>query len=405
MVKLPIYLDNNSTTPLDPRVLEAMMPYFTDIFGNAASNSHEFGWKAGAAVESSRAKIAKLISSEPKEIIFTSGATESVNLALKGASEAYRSKGNRIISSPTEHKAVLDTCKTLQKRGFVVEYLKVDKYGLIDLNELADSLDDKTILVSIMFANNEIGTIQPINEIGKLCREKRVLFHTDAAQALGKIEINVNEMNIDLMSISAHKLYGPKGIGALYVRSKNPAVKPVSQIDGGGHERGFRSGTLNVPAIAGFGKACEIALKEMKEEALRLNKLRTKLHDGIREGLEGVQLNGHPEKRLAGNLNLSFEHVNSDALMMAMKEIAVSSGSACSSAEVEPSHVLNAIGASDDVLHSSIRFGIGRFNTEEEIEYAIAKVIEKVTELRNISPAYKMSQNQAENKTIGEQIH
>jgi cysteine desulfurase len=405
MVKLPIYLDNNSTTPLDPRVLEAMMPYFTDIFGNAASKSHEFGWKAEAAVESSRAKIAKLISSEPKEIIFTSGATESVNLALKGASEAYRSKGNKIITSPIEHKVVLDTCKTLQKRGFVVEYLKVDKYGLIDLNELSDLIDEKTILVSIMFANNEIGTIQSVNEIGKLCRDKGVLFHTDAAQALGKIEINVNEMNIDLMSLSAHKLYGPKGVGALYIRSKSPAVKLVPQIDGGGHERGFRSGTLNVPAIAGFGKACEIAFNEMKEEALRLNKLRIKLYDGIRGELEGVQLNGHPEKRLAGNLNLSFEHVNSDALMMAMKELAVSSGSACSSAEVEPSHVLQAIGTNDEVMHSSIRFGIGRFNTEEEIEYAAAKVVEKVTELRNISPAYKMSKNQAENKTIGEQIH
>lgn len=405
MVKLPIYLDNNSTTPIDPRVLEAMMPYFTDIFGNAASKSHEFGWKAEAAAESSRTKIAKLISSETKEIIFTSGATESVNLALKGAAEAYSTKGNKIITSPTEHKAVLDTCKTLQKRGFVIEYLNVDKFGLIDLNELKDSIDDKTILVSIMFANNEIGTIQPINEIGKLCREKKVLFHTDAAQALGKIEINVNEMNIDLMSLSAHKLYGPKGIGALFVRSKNPAVKLVPQIDGGGHERGFRSGTLNVPAIVGFGKACEIALKDMKEEALRLNRLRTKLHDGIREGLEGVGLNGHPDKRLAGNLNMSFEHVNADALMMAMKEIAVSSGSACSSAEVSPSHVLKAIGTSDEVLHSSIRFGIGKFNTEEEIEFAIAKVIERVTELRNISPAYKMSKNQAENKTIGEQIH
>jgi cysteine desulfurase len=405
MVKLPIYLDNNSTTPLDPRVLEAIMPYFTDIFGNAASKSHEFGWKAEAAVESSRTKIAKLVSSEFKEIIFTSGATESVNLALKGASEAYGSKGNKIITSPAEHKAALDTYKTLQKRGFIVEYLKVDKYGLIDLNELGDSIDEKTIMVSIMFANNEIGTIQPINEIGKLCREKGVLFHTDAAQALGKIEINVNEMNIDLMSLSSHKLYGPKGIGALYVRSKSPAVKLVPQIDGGGHERGFRSGTLNVPAIAGFGKACEIALKEMKEEVLRLNKLRIKLHDGIRGGLEGVQLNGHPEKRLPGNLNLSFEYVNSDALMMAIKEIAVSSGSACSSAEVGPSHVLKAIGASDEVLHSSIRFGIGRFNSEEEIEYAAAKVIEKVTELRNISPAYKMGKNQAENKIIGEQIH
>ncbi len=401
MVKLPIYLDNNSTTPLDTRVLEAMMPYFTDIFGNAASKSHEFGWKAEAAVESSRTKIAKLISSEPKEIIFTSGATESVNLALKGAAEAYRSKGNKIITSQTEHKAVLDTCKTLQKRRYVVEYLKVDKFGMIDLNEISDSIDENTIMVSIMFANNEIGTVQPVNEIGKLCREKGVLFHTDAAQALGKIEINVNEMNIDLMSLSAHKLYGPKGIGALYVRSKNPTVKLISQIDGGGHERGFRSGTLNVPAIAGFGKACEIASKEMKEEALRLNKLRTKLHDGIIGGLKGVQLNGHPEKRLAGNLNLSFEHVNADALMMAMKELAVSSGSACSSAEVEPSHVLKAIGANDEILHSSIRFGIGRFNTEEEIEYAAAKVIGKVTELRT----YKMSKNHAENKITGEQIH
>jgi cysteine desulfurase len=391
MVKLPIYLDNNSTTPVDPRVFEAMRPYFTDIYGNAASRSHEFGWIAEAAVENARKQIAKLISSEPKEIIFTSGATESINLAIKGAAEAYGFKGRKIITSPIEHKAVIDTCKALERKGFVIDFVKVSKYGSIELDDLKNKIDKDTILVSIISANNEIGTIQPIKEIGSICREKGVLLHIDAAQALGKVEINVNEMNIGLMSISAHKLYGPKGTGALYVRSKNPSVKLVPQIDGGGHERGFRSGTLNVPGIVGFGKACEISYNEMKSESQRLSALRDRLYAGLLSRLDGVHLNGHPEQRLAGNLNVSFEYADAEALMMSMKEIAVSSGSACSSAEAAPSHVLKAIEVGDDLLHCSIRFGLGRFNTEEEIDYTIDKVAEKVTELRNMSPAYLMS--------------
>jgi cysteine desulfurase len=390
MVKLPIYLDNNSTTPVDPRVFKAMRPYFTDIYGNAASKSHEFGWLAEAAVEKARKQIARLISSEPKEIIFTSGATESINLSIKGAAEVYSSKGNKIIITPIEHKAVLDTCKALEKKGFVVEFVKVDKYGLIDLEDLRNKIDKDTILVSIISANNEIGTIQPVQKIGLICREKGVLLHIDAAQALGKLDINVNDMNISLMSISAHKIYAPKGTGALFIRSKNPPVRLVQQIDGGGHERGFRSGTLNVPGIVGFGKACEISCEEMGNEFHRLTALRQRLYEGLCSRLDGVHLNGHPELRLAGNLNLSFEYADAEALMMSMKEIAVSSGSACSSAEASPSHVLKAIGVSDDLLHSSIRFGLGRFNTEEEIDYTIDKVAEKVIELRSISPAYRM---------------
>ncbi len=385
MVELPIYLDNNSTTPLDPRVVSAMMPYFTDIYGNAASKSHEFGWKAEAAVDISRSKISNLISANTKEIIFTSGATESVNLAHKGAAEAYRARGNKIITAPTEHKAVLDTCKSLAKRGFEVVLLKVDKYGLIDLNELEERIDNNTILVSIMFANNEIGTIQPIKGIGRLCRERGVLFHTDAAQALGKIKIDVDDLNIDLMSLSAHKLYGPKGIGALYIRSKNPKVKPVPQIDGGGHERGFRSGTLNVPGIVGFSKACEIASAEMESESVKTKNLAERLFNKLNSRLDGIYLNGHPEKRLPGNLNISFHHVSADALMMSMKEIAVSSGSACTSAEAGPSHVLRAIGIAKELLDGSVRFGIGRFNTMDEIDYAAEIVVEKVTELRKHS--------------------
>jgi cysteine desulfurase len=391
MVKFPIYLDNNSTTPLDPRVFEAMMPYFTDIFGNAASISHEFGWKAEAAVENSRAKIAKLISAAPKEIIFTSGATESINLALKGVAEAYKAKGNKIITVPTEHKAVLDTCKSLERRGFKIEFLNVDEFGLIDIDELCSKIDGSTILVSIMFANNEIGVIQPIKAIGKLCSEKGVLFHSDAAQALGKVKIDAEEMNIDLMSLSAHKLYGPKGIGALYIKTNNPGVKLIPQIDGGGHERGFRSGTLNVPAIVGFGRACEIASAEMESGTKKLRRLSKKLLEGLNSKLDGVHLNGHSEKRLPGNLNLSYEYVNADSLMMAMKAVAVSTGSACTSAEVEPSYVLKAIGVKKGLLNNSVRYGIGRFNSEEEIDYVINKTAEKVIELRKISPAYKLS--------------
>lgn len=403
MVKLPVYLDNHSTTPVDERVFDAIKPYFTENFGNAASKSHEFGWKAEAAVEYARAKIAALVSAEPKEIIFTSGATESINLALKGAAEAYKDKGRKIITAAIEHKAVLDTCKSLERKGFLINYVPVDEYGLVNVEVLKDMIDGETIIVSLMAANNEIGTIEPIEEIGKICKEKGVLFHTDAAQALGKIEIDVNKMNIDLMSLSAHKLYGPKGMGALYIRSKNPRVKVIPQIDGGGHERGFRSGTLNVPGIAGFGKACEIAASEMESEAIRTKALRDKLYEGIISQVDGVKLNGHPDKRLAGNLNLSFEYVDADSLMMSMKEIAVSSGSACSSAEASPSHVLKAIGVKDDLVKCSIRFGIGRFNTEEEIDYTIKKVTEKVKELRKLSPAYRLAKSD-KNKRIKEQL-
>jgi cysteine desulfurase len=391
MVKLPIYLDNHSTTKVDPRVFEAMKLYFTENYGNAASKSHVFGWKAEAAVKASRKEIAGLINAEPREIIFTSGATESINLALKGAAEAYSKKGKKIITTSVEHKAVLDSCLALQRKGYEVKYLKVDKFGLIDINELENELDENTIVVSIIAASNEIGTVQHIKVIGTVCRKKDVLFHIDAAQALGKIKLDVNEMNIDLMSLSAHKIYGPKGIGALYVRSKNPKVNLIPQIDGGGHERGFRSGTLNVPGIVGFGMACKICRDEMENESRKLLKLRERLHHGINKRLKGVYLNGHPDERLSGNLNLSFEYVDADSLVMSMKDIAVSSGSACSSEEVEPSHVLKAIGVKDELVRSAIRFGIGRFNTEEEIDYTIDRVCENVTELRNISPAYRMS--------------
>lgn len=391
MLKLPIYLDNHATTPVDPRVLEDMMPYFKDDFGNAASKSHEFGWRAKHAVDKARVRIAMLINAEPHEIIFTSGATESNNLAIKGVAEFYRLKGTKIITSPIEHKSVLDVCKSLSKWGYEIVFLNVDKYGLVDINELADRIDDKTILVSIMTANNEIGTIQPINEIGEICKEKKVLFHTDAAQAMGKIPVDVKEMNTHLMSLNAHKMYGPKGIGALYIRSKRPRVSLSPQIDGGGHERGFRSGTLNVPVIAGFGRACEIAQTEMDDEVKRIAMLRDKLQSGITSKLEEVYLNGHPEKRVPNNLNLAFAYTDADSLMTSMKEIAVSSGSACSSEEVEPSYVLKAIGLSDDLAHCSIRFGLGRFNTEEEIDYTVNKVVEKVKELRGISPVYKLA--------------
>jgi len=390
VVRSPIYLDNHSTTPLDPRVLESMLPYFTSIFGNAASKSHEFGWKAEQAVENARAKIAHLIKADTNEIIFTSGATESDNLAIKGASEYYRTKGNKIITVPTEHKAVLDTCEALQRKGFEIKFLNVDRYGLIDTEELKKSIDDSTILVSVMTANNEIGTIQPIKEIGRICKERGILFHTDAVQAAGKIPLNVNDMNVDLMSLSAHKMYGPKGIGVLYIRSKKPAVRVVPQIDGGGHERGFRSGTLNVPSIVGFGKAFEIAANEMESESEKLRIMRDRLYNGISTQLDHVYLNGHPELRLPNNLNIAIEYVDADSLMMTMKEIAISSGSACTSASVEPSFVLKAIGLSDDLLRCSVRFGLGRFNTDEEIDYTIKKVVEKAKKIRELSPAYRV---------------
>lgn len=389
-VKLPIYLDNHATTPMDPRVLEAMLPYFTDKFGNAASRNHQFGWEAEAAVETAREQIAKLIGATPKEIIFTSGATESDNLAIKGVAEMYRQKGNHIITAVTEHKAVLDTCKRLEKYGYKVTYMPVKADGLVDLDQLKDAITDKTILVTIMAANNEIGVLQPIEEIGKLCRQRGVLFHSDAVQALGKVPLDVNKMNLDLVSLTAHKLYGPKGCGALYVRRKNPRVQISAIIDGGGHERGMRSGTLNVPGIVGFGKACDIALTEMPEESRRLGALRDRLRDKLSAELDETFINGSMEHRLPGNLNMSFLYVEGESLLMGINDVAVSSGSACTSATLEPSYVLKSLGLGDDVAHSSIRFGIGRFNTETEIDYVAGRLVEVVSKLRELSPLYEM---------------
>jgi cysteine desulfurase len=390
MVNLPIYLDNHATTPLDARVLAAMMPYFTEKFGNASSKNHSFGWEAEAAVDSAREQVARLINaSSPREIIFTSGATESDNLAIKGVAQAYRERGNHIVTCATEHKAVLDVCKVLEKQGFKVTYLRVQTNGLLDLQRLEDSLTDKTILVSIMAANNEIGTIQPVEEIGRLTRKKGILFHSDATQAVGKIPIDVNQMGIDLLSLTAHKIYGPKGVGVLYVRAANPRVKVMPMLDGGGHERGMRSGTLNVPGIVGLGTACELGKNEMNGEAERLIGLRERLRRGLFAQLEDVYLNGDPVRRLPGNLNVSFAYIDGESLMMGLKEIAVSTGSACTSASLEPSHVLKALGVEEALAHASIRFGIGRFNTAEEIEYTIGRVAEEVCRLRRISPLYK----------------
>ena len=390
-VKLPIYMDNHATTRTDPRVLEEMLPYYTEKFGNAASRNHEFGWVAEQAVEQARERIAKLIGATAKEIIFTSGATESDNLAIKGVAEMYKEKGNHIITQAIEHKAVLDTCKRLEKYGFRVTYLPVQKDGRIDLDDLKRSMDDKTILVTIMAANNEIGALQPIREIGALCHERGVLFHTDAVQAIGKVPFNVIQDNVDLASITAHKLYGPKGVGALYVRRKNPRVQLVAQIDGGGHERGMRSGTLNVPGIVGLGKACEIATNGMAEEAKKLAALRDRLKDAIMGQLDEVYINGSVEHRLPGNLNISFAYVEGESLLMGINDIAVSSGSACTSATLEPSYVLKALGAGDDLAHSSIRFGLGRFNTEAEVDYVAERVVDTVKRLRELSPLYEMA--------------
>jgi cysteine desulfurase len=389
-IKLPIYMDNHATTPLDPRVLEAMTPYFTNMFGNAASRNHQFGWEAEAAVETAREQIAKLISATAKEIIFTSGATESDNLAIKGVAEMYKEKGNHIITPVTEHKAVLDTCKRLEKYGYKVTYLPVKPDGLVDLDQLKAAFTDKTILVSIMAANNEIGVLQPLEEIGKLCRERGVLFHSDAVQALGKVPLDVNKMNIDLASLTAHKLYGPKGCGALYVRRKNPRVQISAIIDGGGHERGMRSGTLNVPGIVGFGKACEIARLEMPQESARVGGLRNRLKDKLTSALDQTFINGNMDHRLPGNLNISFLYVEGESLLMGINDVAVSSGSACTSATLEPSYVLKSLGLGDDVAHSSIRFGIGRFNTEAEVDYVADRLIEVVSKLRELSPLYEM---------------
>jgi cysteine desulfurase len=390
-LKLPIFMDYHSTTPVDPRVLEEMLPYFTSNFGNAASRSHVFGWHAEEAVEHARERIAALIGAQSeKEIVFTSGATESDNLALKGVAEFYKDKGNHIITTVIEHKAVLDSCKRLEKEGFVVTYLGVGKDGRVDPDDVKKAITDKTILVSVMLANNEVGTIQPLAEIGRITREKGVLLHSDAVQGIGKTEFDVQKMNVDLASITAHKMYGPKGVGALYVRRSKPRVRVVAQIDGGGHERGMRSGTLNVPGIVGFGRAADIMRLEGKAEGVRLFTLREKLRKHIQSHLEEVYVNGSLEHRLPGNLNISFNFVEGEGLMMAIKEVAVSSGSACTSASLEPSYVLRAMGLGDELAHSSIRFGLGRFNTEEEVDFVGKLMVEKVSKLRDLSPLYEM---------------
>ncbi|RJS19231.1 IscS subfamily cysteine desulfurase [Corallococcus sp. H22C18031201] len=449
MLKLPIYMDNHATTPLDPRVLETMMPYLREDFGNAASRNHAFGWKAEAAVEKARKQVAELIGASDKEIVFTSGATESDNLAIKGVLEFYKSKGDHIITLKTEHKAVLDTCKRLERvrqerldelkllrlsqladrdvqpeelaelasrhdiendptyrkwaelptGGARVTYLDVEADGRVSLEKLAAAMTPRTVLVSIMFANNEIGVLQPIAEIGKLCREKGVLFHCDAVQGIGKVPFDVEAMRVDLASITSHKMYGPKGVGALYVRRK-PRVRLAPLVDGGGHERGMRSGTLNVAAIVGFGAAAELARTELEAEAQRLTRLRERLRTGIMEQLDMTEVNGSLEHRLPGNLNISFSYVEGEALMMAIKDVAVSSGSACTSASLEPSYVLRAVGVEEDMAHSSIRFGLGRFNTEEEVDYVIRLMVDKVRKLREMSPLYEMAKEGIDLKSI-----
>ncbi len=395
-VNLPIYMDNHATTAVDPRVLSAMLPFFGEKFGNAASRNHSFGWAAEEAVENARGQIAKLIQAAPKEIIFTSGATESNNLAIKGLAELYRERGNHIITQVTEHRAVLDTCKRLEKCGYAVTYLPVGKDGRVDLDDLRRAITPKTIMISIMYANNEIGVVQPIEEIGKIAKEKGVFFHSDAVQAVGKIPVDVNKDNIDLLSMTAHKIYGPKGCGVLYVRRRNPRVQLAPQIDGGGHERGMRSGTLNVPGIVGFGKAAELCQKEMAEESKRLGGWRDQLKEAIFKGLEEVYVNGSMVHRLPQNLNLSFPYVDGESLLMGMNDVAVSSGSACTSAKMEPSYVLKALGVKEDLAHSSIRFGLGRFNTKEEVDYVGERVIEVVSRLREISPLYEMAKEGAQ---------
>jgi cysteine desulfurase len=448
-MKLPIYMDNNATTPLDPRVLEAMLPYLREDFGNAASRNHAFGWKAEAAVEKARKQVASLIGASEKEIVFTSGATESDNLAIKGVVEFYRTKGDHIITLKTEHKAVLDTCKRLERvrqerldelkmlrlaqlsgqdvtqdnlaelslkhgiegdetyrkwaelptGGARVTYLEVEQDGRVSLEKLEAAMTERTILVSIMHGNNEIGVLQPVAEIGALCRKKGILFHCDAVQSVGKVPFNVDEMKVDLVSMSGHKMYGPKGVGALYVRRK-PRVRIAPIIDGGGHERGMRSGTLNVASIVGFGKAAEIARQEMADESTRLLRLREKLRKGIMEQLDMVEVNGSMEHRLPGSLNISFAYVEGEALMMAIKDVAVSSGSACTSASLEPSYVLRACGVEEELAHSSIRFGLGRFNTEEEVDFVIKLMVDKVNRLREMSPLYEMAKEGIDLKSI-----
>ena len=400
MVKLPIYMDNHATTPLDPGVLDAMMPFFTDKFGNAASRNHKFGWEAEEAVENARKQIAALIGADAREIVITSGATESDNLAVKGVAWMYREKGDHIITAVTEHKAILDTGKHLEKEGFRVTFLPVDNKGFVDLDDLRKAITDKTILISIMTANNEVGVIQDVKEIGAIARQRGVLFHTDAVQAAGKVPFNVNEMNVDIASLSAHKLYGPKGVGALYVRRRNPRVLLTPIIDGGGHERGMRSGTLNVPGIVGFGKAAQIAREDLAKESAEMFRLREKLRTTFERELDEIYINGDLQKRLPGNLNMSFAYVEGESLLMGINDIAVSSGSACTSASLEPSYVLKALGVGEDLAHTSIRFGIGRFNTEEEVDYVAARVIEVVRRLRELSPLYEMAKEGIDLKSV-----
>jgi cysteine desulfurase len=399
-MKTPIYMDYNATTPVDPRVFEAMRPYFCEIYGNAASRTHAFGWTAEEAVDGARAQLASLIGAHPKEIIFTSGATESNNLAIKGVASMYADRGDHIITVTTEHKAVLDSCKALERDGKRVTYLSVNEQGFIDPQQVADAIEEGTILVSVMTANNEIGVIQPIREIGEICREKGVVFHSDAVQAVGKVPFNVEEMNVDLVSMSAHKMYGPKGVGALYVRRRRPRVRLTSLIDGGGHERGMRSGTLNVPGIVGFGAAAEICAEEMSAEIDRTRGLRDRLHAGLSAELADLSINGDLERGLPGTLNISFAYVEGESLVMGINDVAVSSGSACTSASLEPSYVLKALGVGDEMAHSSIRFGIGRFTTEAEVDHVVDRVVGVVNRLRELSPLWEMVQEGIDLSTV-----
>ena len=404
-IKLPIYMDYHATTPVDPRVVEAMLPYFTERFGNAASRNHPFGWAAEEAVDKARKQVADLIGANAKEIVFTSGATESDNLAIKGVAEMYHEKGNHIVTCVTEHKAVIDPCKRLEKEGYRVTYLPVRKDGLIDLEELRGAITDKTILVTIMTANNEIGVIQPIAQIGAIAKEKGVLFHTDGVQAVGKVPFNVNDLKVDMVSVSAHKMYGPKGVGALYVRRRNPRVLLAPIIDGGGHERGMRSGTLNVPGIVGFGRAAELCLQEMGSDGDRLRRLRDRLNERLHKNLDEIYINGSMEHRLPHNLNISFAYVEGESLLMGINDVAVSSGSACTSASLEPSYVLKALGAGDDLAHSSIRFGLGRWTTEEEVDYVVDKLTQVVSRLREMSPLYELAKEGVDLSTMQWEVH
>lgn len=396
----PIYLDHNATTPVDPRVFQVMQPYFCEVFGNAASRSHSFGHAAAQAVDTARAQIAALIGADPAEIVFTSGATESNNLAIKGAAENYAKKGRHIITQATEHKAVLDPCKKLQSRGCEVTYLGVDKTGQVSLEQLAAAIRPDTILVSVMYANNETGTLQPIREIGRLCQQHAIPFHTDATQAVGHLPLNVDDDGIDMLSLSAHKLYGPKGVGALYLRRRGRRAVVTAQMDGGGHERGFRSGTLNVPGIVGLGEACRLAQLDMHDEAARLQSLRDRLEQGILARNRLVTINGNTTHRLPHTTNLSFAYVEGESIMLAMPEVAVSSGSACTSASLEPSYVLAAMGLNAAHAHSSIRFGVGRFTTQQQIDYVIERLTANLARLREMSPLYEMAMEGIDPDTV-----